>query len=354
MAATQLKRVTLGGLLVLVLVAAAIWVPTRDRPDRLVSVLLYPELAAKLQSAERLQLFTAGEQLAVEVVREGERWSVTQRAGYPADTGKIGALLQNLAELRVIEAKTADATRYPDLWLEDVGAANAMGVHLVVTAAGNESLVDLIVGKGAPGMEAVYVRKTGEDPSWLVNRLELNRTPAAWLSTAVVHIDTERIQQAAIRVPGKPEIVLTKTGRDARDFAVAGKSLATPAAANGIAAALIAVEMQDVRRSETLAARPPVARASYRMFDGLVLDLTGWVEDGERWITVAPSFDSKLAARFAQEKPDDNAGQAFWRTPEQASKEAERLKVRLDGWAFRIPDYKYDGMFPDAEKWLKS
>jgi Domain of unknown function (DUF4340) len=353
MATAYSRRGVIAGMSVLVLVAGAYWVATRDRSDKLVSALLYPDLSAQLQSAERLQLFTAGEQLAVEVVREGERWSVTQRADYPADKARIGALLQNLAELRIIEAKTADATRYADLGLEDVSASNAQGLHLVVSAAGNASLVNLIVGKGSSGMEATYVRKAGEASTWLVSHLELNRTPGAWLSSAVMHIDTERIQQVTIRRSGDPGIVLTKPDRNARDFAAAGKTLATPAAANGIAAALIAVEAQDVRRTESLGAQPPAARASYRMFDGLELELTGWMADNGRWITVAPSFNADLAERFAQDKPGDNTGQASGPTPEQVRQQAERLKMRLDGWAFRIPDYKYDGIFPDAEIWLK-
>ena len=120
-----------------------------------------------------------------------------------------------------------------------------------------------------------------------------------------------------------------------------------------MAAGLIAVEADDVRQAASLADRPVSARATYRMFDGLVLELTGWSIDGNHWITVAPAYDAQLANRYANDKPPENGSTAFWRTPEQAMQEAERLRERVAGWAYRIPSYRYDGMFPNAEDWRR-
>lgn len=353
MAGAQAKRVVAAAVVVLVLVAAALWVGTRDRSDRVVSSLLYPGLAEQAQAAERVQLFVAGNQLALDLTRSGDRWSVAQRDGYAADVGKVGVLLQNVAELRILEAKTADSANYGTLGVEDLDAPVAQGVRLVITGPGNAELANLIVGKPAAGREATYVRKAGDAASWLVNRLPVTRTPGAWVSPLVFHVDTDRIQQATIKLPGKSDVVLTKAERTTPNFAISGKPLANPSAANGVAAGLIAVEAEDVQKSAALASRPPAARATYRMFDGMELDLTGWVIDGNHWLAVVPSFNPQLANRYANDERPENTSTAFWRTPEQAKQEADRIGERVNGWAYRIPSYRYDGIFPDADDWRR-
>lgn len=353
MADRRAKQVIAAAAMLAILVAAALWVGMRDRADKVVSSLLYPGLAEQIKSAERVQLFVAGDQLALDLARNGDRWSVAQRDGYAADVGKIGVLLQNIAELKVLEAKTSDPANYAAVEVEDLRSPNAQGARVLITGPGNTVLVDLIVGKSASGLEATYVRKAGEAGSWLVNRLPLTRTPGAWISPLVFHVDTDRIHQATIRIVGKPDVTVTKSERGTPNFAVTGKPLSTPAAANGVAAGLIAVEADDVRKAASLADRPVAARATYKTFDGLELELTGWNVDGNHWIAVAPSFNAELAARYANDKPPENANTAFWRTPEQARQEAERLGERVNGWVYRIPSYRYDGIFPNAEDWRR-
>ena len=353
MAGTQIKRVVAAAVIVLVLVVAALWVGTRDRSDKVVSSLLYPGLAEQVKTAERVQFYTAGDQLALDLTRSGDRWSVAQREGYAADVGKVGVLLQNVAELRILEAKTTDAAHYGTLGVEDLTTPTAQGVRVVITGSGNTELANLIVGKPASGREATYVRKAGDAASWLVNRLPVARTPGAWISPLVFHVDTDRIQQATIKLAGKPDVVLTKAERTTPNFAISGKPLANPSAANGVAAGLIAVEADDVQRSAALADRPPAARATYRMFDGLELELRGWVIDGNHWLAVVPSFNPQLANRYANDERPENTSTAFWRTPEQAKQEAERIGERVNGWAYRVPSYRYEGIFPDANAWRR-
>lgn len=344
--------------LVVVLVVGAIWIATHERSVRIVTTTLYPDFGARLQTAERVRLFAAGDQPVLELVRDGERWAVAEREGYPADVGKVGLLLQDVAELRVLEQKTAISANYPALGVEDLSAGNAQGVRLVIAgpAGSNPPLVDLIVGKPAAGLEATYVRKNGEAPSWLVSKLELPRTPGSWIEPAITHVDVDRIHQVRVHLPGQPDVTFTKAGRNAADFTVTGtakgRELSTPSAANGLAAALLAVQADDVRRADG-PEKPPSARATYRMFDGLQLELTGWNDAGQHWIALTPSFDAALAAQFANDKPQDSTRTLFLRTPEQVQQDVDKLRTRVAGWAFRIPEYKYDGIFPTVEKWLK-
>lgn len=349
---TRTQRTAAAGGVVGVLVLAAVWMASRDRTESLVSTPLYSDLAASVPSVQRLELSTA-DQPALELKRNGDTWSVTQREGYPADAGKIGILLQSLAEARIREAKTATATNYPTLGVEDVSTPGATGLRVAAFGADAAApLLDLVIGKQA-GADGTYVRKTGEAASWLVNRLEVSRVPGAWLAVNIAHVDTDRIHQAVLRPAGKPTVTLTKPRRGEADFAAAGRNLTSPKAADGVATGLIALQLEDVRKLDSLSAAAPDARATYRMFDGLTLDITGWKEGEQHWIALTPSFDAALAARFANDKPEDNTGTAIWRTPEQVQQEMDRLVQRVTGWAYRIPAYKYQGVFPATETWLK-
>jgi hypothetical protein len=344
------SRALVGLIVAVLLVAAAAWVGTRDRAEKVVSSLLFPGLAEHVAEVERVRVFAAGDVPALDLIRSGDRWSVTDRDGYPADVGKIGVLLDDVAALRIVEAKTTDPARYVDLGVEDVSASSASGVRLLVTGSGGTELANLIVGNRSSTPEGTYVRKTGEAASWLVNRLPLARSPGAWISPLVFHVDTDRIHEATFRPTGKAPFTATKAERTTENFTVTGRPLSKPSAANGIAAGLIAIEADDVQRSSMLAGLPVAARATYRMFDGLELELTGWEKDGVRWITVEPSFNDALSRRYANDKPPAD-GSPFWRTPDQARQEAQRLAERVNGWAYRIAPFRYDGLFPDADAW---
>jgi len=156
-----------------------------------------------------------------------------------------------------------------------------------------------------------------------------------------------------LRPAGKPAITFIKSRRGDADFAAQGRKLANPKAANGISTGLIALQLEDVRNLDSLDGQTPDARAIYRMFDGLVLEITGWREDDQYWIALVPSFDAALATRFADDKPEDHTGAAIWRTPEQVQQEIARLQPRVTGRAFRVPEYKYQSVFPGTDAWME-
>lgn len=338
------------------LLAAAVWVALiRDRTTTVDTTTLYPGLAARIADVSTVRIRRAGSEVAVELTRDGERWSVQQRDGYLAEVGKIGVLIQDLAELRVLEEKTSVSASYPELGVEDLTAPSAGGVQVEILA-GETPLAEIIVGKAAPGMQATYVRKAGEATSWMVNSLRVSANPAEWIEPNVLHVDTDRVQQASIQIGNERPRIATKATLATTDFTVTGlgpgQKLRSAAAANGVAAGLIAVQADDVRRADN--AQPPAARATYRTFDGLEVELQGWTQGGERWITAQARFDAALAARHAAEPTPDRGVDMPRRTPEQVQQEVERINGRTEGWVYQVPEYKYEAIFMPAQRWTES
>jgi hypothetical protein len=376
------------GILSLVALAAiggGIWLAgERASSDLESAAALYPDLKKSLNNATALRIHTAGDKLAVEIARKDDKWGVSERQGYPADDAKLRKVLLALANAELRERKTSNPKNYASLGVEDVSDAKATGVRMEVI--GVQPAVNLIVGKQGPGVDSQYVRKVGEEQSWLIDtNVDTSSTPQDWLRKSILDITADRIQSATIETKGAKPYSVAKSSRADADFKVEalpkGKELSSPSAANSIATALAGLTLSDVQPASAMTAKPD-ARATYRTFDGLIVELEGWSQDDKRFVTARASHDSALAERFktpaaaadkevkeetkegakdtatttaATEAGADKAGDKPAATAPKPSgpEEATSTNERLSGWVFQIPDYKYDAIFKPLEDMLK-
>src|SRR3546814_3521261 len=91
----------------------------------------------------------------------------------------------------------------------------------VVVAAGDETLVDLHVGKRRDsitgGEPMVYVRRTAETQSYLAEGdLDLRGGPVQWLPREIVNIAKDGIVAAALTAPSGEVLRLESAGKDFR------------------------------------------------------------------------------------------------------------------------------------------
>jgi len=391
------RGLTLLGLVALVAIGMALWL-AQDRSAQRQAVRgeLYPDLTQRLESLEQVQIDGSGAGVDVTLQRAEQGWQVVERSGYQVDMARLRTLLRNLAEAELVEEKTAQAGNYAALGVADPdeadsdeadsnGAdssdADAGGIRVVL--AGMDPPVDLIVGNRATGRSGSYVRRSGEAQSWLVNRtFDVPREPGQWIDRDVLDIGADRIQSATVEV-AEQRYEAAKSSRADTDFAVTGvpqgRELTSPGAANGLASALVRLQADDVRPSRPSEAAEPTAAATLRTFDGLVLELQGYTIEDEQYLVANARVDAELAARFAApaaaaeasesaeggEGEADRAADATGSGPEDASTDAsepsadtgvasevERINDRVAGWAYAIPDYKYDAVFRPLEELL--
>ena len=126
--------------------------------------------------------------------------------------------------------------------------------------------------------------------------------------------------------------------------------------------ALTGLSLGDVRAAKTFDSTPPAARATFKTFDGLVLELDGWVQDQKHYVALRPSFDAALAERFkvaaapAEEKAKEkkDAAPAAAEPPKPATpnveEDAKKVAAKVAGWAYEIPDYKYESIFKPVDQ----
>jgi Domain of unknown function (DUF4340) len=316
----------------LAVIAFAIWLSSRRHLERdmMVGALVLPGLEHNVNTVTKVSL-RKGDGTHATLQKEGDGWRVEER-GWPADVGKVRKLLLDLGALNIVEEKTRQPANYPQLGVDDVGSPKATGTLVEVTSPARSWAV--IIGKSS-GAKSGYVRVANAPQTLLAAPLlTVDSAPKGWLEHTLIDLPVARVRQVEEHPAQGPSYTAAREKKEQNDFTVSpvpkGRELTSAAAAEPITTALGSLTLDDVRKADAGAADPHAARAIYRTFDGLELELAGRKDDTRSLIAIsARSTDKESAA------------------------EAERLIARLSGWEFEIPDYKYNAIFSPLEDLLR-
>ena len=144
--------------------------------------IAFPALAARVASADRIELVHAGQVLWLE--RRGQVWGLAQQGGYPVRPGLTEALLSALLTLRI---QTAAPEAFEDLHLADPFAPGAnSGTFVRILGTSGAVLCTVIVG--TPGSSVM--RRPGDEHAWVVNNaLTAPADAADWSQHALPPLD---------------------------------------------------------------------------------------------------------------------------------------------------------------------
>ncbi|HEV2227622.1 MAG TPA: DUF4340 domain-containing protein [Steroidobacteraceae bacterium] len=315
----------------LVLIAFAIWLSSRRHLEHatLAGDLVLPGFEQAINTVSEVDL-RRGDGTHTTLKKASVGWLVGER-DWAAEPGKVRKLLLDLGALNVVEEKTRLPANYPQLGVEDVSTPKATGTQIDVVTPGRTFA--LIVGKTSSAKSG-YVRVAGSAASFLAAPLLTpDADPKSWLERSLVDLPETRIRQIDEKPADGAAFSATRNRKEQPDFTVApipkGRLLTSPGAADSIASSLSALTLEDVQKAAAPAGAR-LARAVFRTFDGLELEVTGR-KDGTRSLIA-------LAARA---------------TAKDAEAEAHALDTRLAGWEFVIPDYKYGAIFRTLEDLLQ-
>jgi hypothetical protein len=109
------------------------------------------------------------------VLDDRNNWVVLEKANYPVLTSKIKELVFGLADLKIIEKKTAQKENFSLLQLEDV-TNNKNATQVTLLDSNNQELGSIYIGKrefiATPNAEYnshIFVRRSSEEQAWLVS-----------------------------------------------------------------------------------------------------------------------------------------------------------------------------------------
>ena len=357
------------GLAVLTLVAtAAAVVAVMERPGhgavRVGDQIAFPQLRDAPDTAARLVVESASDG-EVTIERDGERWVAADRDGYPVATGPVRSLLVGLAQMRLIEAKTAVPERYPRLEVEDVGAEGARSRLVRVETADGEVLAETLVGKQRDRLTGTepagtYIRRPDEARSWLASGgLDVETAVTGWLEPEIVDLAPDRIERVEIEPAGRDGYAIVRTGEQA-DLTLAGlgedEALAEDANLSRVTGAFRNLELEDVKPAGEVAWPDPVDRVRVTTSDGLDLGFRLARIGDEAWLEVV----SVKATPAAPAEPAADEGAAEVTAAEAADSEpapdpealAREIEARTAGWGYRVTTSIYDRLSEPRETWL--
>ena len=269
-----------------------------------------PDFAARQAGVDTLAVRAPGDRVVVRLRRDGATWRVAERDGWPADSTRVEALLDGLADARAIEPKTTRADRYPRIGVQAIADPAGDGVRLDVEGGGPP--LRLLLGH-AKGDRQRFVRVDGDAQAWLVDRpLRAPADPLAWLDTRLVDAPLARVAKVEVRTATGDAFVLAH--REDR-FRVEGLPAAatTTHAGDALGGALDALAFEDVARDDGKA--PPERTVRFSGHDGGWIELQMWRIDGHVWVRASNGGGGVLAKAFAQPQA-------------------------TDGWRFRLPAFQ--------------
>jgi hypothetical protein len=294
----------------LLLLAAGLWL-ARDgtRREDAAGKLVFAELKPAINEVTEIRI-KKGDGAAVTLRRGDAGWTVAER-GYTADAGRIRKLLLDVADLKSLEEKTREAANYAKLGVEDATSPTAGSTLLEI--AGPKATWSLLVGKQDTPRSG-FVRVASQPVSLLASPLiTLDVDPKSWLDRQVLDIAAKQVQSVAITPVSGPNYTVKRERNDQPNLALvdipAGAAVASPAAPNGAADALVALTFTDVRKASGTAA---TVKADYQLFDGKAFSLAGFREGDRAFIAASGAAD---------------------------------LTQRLAGWEFEIPTWKFVQIF---------
>ncbi|HET8807912.1 MAG TPA: DUF4340 domain-containing protein [Methylophaga sp.] len=299
-------------------------------------VLLYPELFDQLSEVNKLVL--DGEDGSFTLLRgEGEDWVVKEYYNYPADYDLVKRMLIDIANAKILEAKTDDPELHSVLGLDTDGEALEIKMF-----NDDEEIAGIVLGKTRDvtirtGPRQTYVRRSGEDQAWLAEGyLQISPLMLNWIDGQIINIARERIARVNIIQPNGDTATLINLGKkdkfgtpeDREETIFKYQQLGYD-----IAGSLYRLRLEDVTPiDEFTRGDSEVVTAEFLTYDGLkIISETSFI-DGFYYATFRAEYDDSATDNV----PPEIAELDVLKSREEVEKEIAELNKQFAKWAYRI------------------
>jgi hypothetical protein len=353
------KKLTILTVITIMVVIAAIFL-TQKKTEQLESKAVFPNLMSSLEEVTEIDITTKNDKFTM--LRSGEQWVLKEKQNYPVATEKVRSMLLGLADLTVLEAKTANPSLYSKLAVEDVSDKDAKSILLTLKKSKGETVASLIVGrsqtaKGDSTLSEFYVRKPDDKQTWLAQGfLQVERVPMDWVEKKVLDIDGKRIHKVDITQPAGKKLSIFKDKVEEENFQLAEMpaqtKLKAPYELGQIANVLSYLNINDVTGEKDVKFdEKSTYHGVFTTFDGLEVSMTTTEKEGKYYAKFATALVPAVTTKKVEkegEKKDEKApakekkDEDKLKTAEEVKKEAETLKAKFSGWVFELPKYKVE------------
>jgi hypothetical protein len=305
---------------------------------------LYPEVAAQADAISTIVI--ARKDGSFRIVRDGDRWLVPDKAKYPASPDAVRKLLVGLSELRASEAKTRQASVYPELEVENIDAPEAKSVQVSLQDVGGRDVLAVLIGKSRYGRagsagDGVYVRKVGDAQAWLAQgRLSVEREIGGWLDKRIADVPRERVRSVTVKADQQTLTVLRQKPED-KDFAIKDippdRKAKSSYDTDAVGGAFETLDLDDVRPAAEVNFSPSSPTTETVTFDGLRVTASFAEKDGATWARFSAKAEPPA-------EPVKTEGDSKLKSADDVKKEADSINAKVGGWAYKLPGYKAEAL----------
>ncbi|MBT7760669.1 MAG: hypothetical protein HN732_25280, partial [Rhodospirillaceae bacterium] len=260
---------------------------------------LFPDLIGQVNDIARIDVQTP--KLAFTILRGAdEGWGVQERDGYPVKFETIKQAVVGIANMRLLEAKTAKPDLHARLFLKSP-KDGGRGTTIALADSASNTIAAIIVGKtkSAPSKTEDgihYVRRQDQAQSYLATgRVEVWETIDRWLDDATPTIARKRVRAAQTIQPNGDRVGVFRTNPDSRDFKISeippGMKPLHDTAGNALGSALGFLDFDDVRKVGKVDFSG-AHMARFKTFDGLTLAVSVIKHKDGHWMRMAASFNA--------------------------------------------------------------
>lgn len=317
---------------------------------------LIPGLAKSINNVTKLTVMGPGNALLTIISKSDNNWVVENRDGYEADIAAVRTVFRNLAEAKLIEAKTSNSENYSKLGVEDIKNLNAQGVEFSIE--GLSEAINIIAGNdGSVSESTQYIRRAGEEKSWLINKkLNLKRDVTQWLRNDILDIAPERIKSIQIVHIDGSEISIENKGIEEYEFVLTNTlpegGKVSESEVYQVANALSSMQLRDVASLERLHEELVQSTiTTFVTYDGLTITAETFTEEQETYSIIEIEFNANQvdSSGNAEVEESDFAMKIDLKAAEEL---AQKTAPRLKGWAYVLPAITHDALVKKLEDFL--
>lgn len=306
---------------------------------------LVPGLLQQLNAVQKIRILHAGE--TVTLAQTTGKWTVTEKANYPAQEDQVRELLTGLAHAARVEPKTRNPENYAALGLKDLDKSGTEGSRIELFDKVEKSIAKVTVGKRKPALDTgksdFYALVKDDPQTWLVEgRMPAIGAAGAWLHRTILELERNRIADITlIHSDGETLHIKPKEPDQTKMFLEGLKpdeTMQNDYALDDIADRFTLMQMEDVQQADKLTwPTKSDLTLEVRAKNGLVVTVAMAKIDNQTWLkfsATAPPDKNDAAKKDATKK--DAAPVA-----KTSHQEATELNARWKNWAYTLADWAY-------------
>ena len=297
--------------------------------------------------------------LTVTLVREGDRFTIKEKSGYPAATDRVNDLLMRSMEIRIREKIGDSASSHNSL---GVGPDSPEARAVTFKDKEGNTLIGYVAGKDIGYGQGMYVRLLDEDETFAAEesiRIRVRQTD--YIEKEVAEVEKDDIERVAVRTGDETYVVRRD---DKGDIVLENIPEGKRPVKTGVLFehelvfdALSRLDIMDVIAGDEAGDLVWEKQHTTEMKSGLKYVIGLAQKDGKNYAVFSaeppPADRLYKARRMIRGRKETDENLAEREAVIMAADEAVKFKKRHEGWVYEVSQYRADALTQPLAKLLE-